>query len=165
VTYGCTSCPWHRSAAPPAGAGFNFAGRSSSEWAPSFKMGTSGPVKQPFWSQLEERLVLWLAYHPQVKSDAHSDLGPQVVMTSRLPTPKHAPFAPGSACAGKPHDSLPAVVGTQRRSKKRVVGALREVDQDDPTRPRGVRAKQPNSKRSSLLVPLRRSLHVPLVFL
>ena len=41
---------------------FKIAGRSISGWIPSLKTGTA--VRQPFCSQLEERLLLWLEYHP-----------------------------------------------------------------------------------------------------
>ena len=47
---------------------FNIAGRSISEWIASLKTGTTSPVRQPFCSQLEERLLLWLEYHPLVTS-------------------------------------------------------------------------------------------------
>ena len=45
---------------------FNIAGRSISGLIKSFKAGTAPSVRQPFCSQLEERLLLWLEYHPQV---------------------------------------------------------------------------------------------------
>src|SRR2546421_12683712 len=46
---------------------FKIANRSISGWVPSFKMGSAAaPVKLPFYSQLEERLILWLEYHPLV---------------------------------------------------------------------------------------------------
>jgi hypothetical protein len=51
----------------PAIAGidlFKIAGRSISGWVPSCKMSTVAPGKPPFCSQLEERLLLWLKYHP-----------------------------------------------------------------------------------------------------
>ena len=41
---------------------FKIAGRSISGWLPSFKTNTGSPVKQPFCSQLEERLLLWLFF-------------------------------------------------------------------------------------------------------
>ena len=53
--------------AAPAIAGidlFKIAGRSISGWVPSFKTGVASHVRQPFCSQLEERLLLWLEYHP-----------------------------------------------------------------------------------------------------
>src|SRR6266511_2556033 len=88
---------------------FKIAGRSISGWIPSLKTGAA--VRQPFCSQLEERLMLWLEYHPQVKSYARGDIGPQFATTYRLPIPKHAPFAIGYTFQGKPHEYLPDVVG------------------------------------------------------
>jgi len=92
---------------------FKIANRSISGWVPSFKMGSvAAPVKLPFCSQLEERLLLWLEYHSLVVSYARGDIGPQFAATYRLPIPKHAPFAIGYAFEGKPHDYLPDAVGT-----------------------------------------------------
>src|SRR5207245_10217357 len=88
---------------------FKIAGRSIAGWIPSLKTGTA--VRQPFCSQLEERLLLWLEYHPQVQSYARGDIGQAFATTYRLPTPKHAPFAIGYAFEGKAHDYLPDVVG------------------------------------------------------
>jgi hypothetical protein len=107
---------------------FKIAGRSISGWVPSFKMGTVAPVKQPFCSQLEERLLLWLEYHPQVKSYARGDIGPQFAMTYRLPTSKRAPFAIGYTFEGKPHDYLPDVVGTLTSGKLFIAEAGMEDD-------------------------------------
>jgi hypothetical protein len=43
---------------------FKIAGRSISGWIPSLKTGIT--IRQPFCSQLEERLLLWLEYHPLI---------------------------------------------------------------------------------------------------
>jgi hypothetical protein len=94
---------------------FKIAGRSISGWIPSLKTGAA--VRQPFCSQLEERLMLWLEYHPQVKSYARGDIGPQFATTYRLPIPKHAPFAIGYTFEGKPHVYLPDVVGRLTNGK------------------------------------------------
>src|SRR5205823_7455049 len=107
---------------------FKIAGRSISGWVPSFKMGATSPVKQPFCSQLEERLLLWLEYHPQVVSYARGDIGPQFASTYRLPTPKNTPFAIGYTFEGKPHDYLPGVVGTLRSGKRFIAEAGMEDD-------------------------------------
>jgi hypothetical protein len=48
---------------------FKIAGRSISGWVPSLKTGTSSHVRQPFCSQLEERLLLWLEYNPRCGQD------------------------------------------------------------------------------------------------
>ena len=76
-----------------------------------FKTGTAKSIRQPFCSQLEERLLLWLEYNPQVVSYARGDIGPSFATTYRLPIPKQAPFAIGYTFEGKPHDYLPDVVG------------------------------------------------------
>src|SRR5260370_14695829 len=107
---------------------FKIAGRSISGWVPSFKMGTTAPVKQPFCSQLEERLLLWLDYHPQVASYARGDIGPQFATTYRLPIPEYAPFAIGYTFEGKPHDYLPDVVGTLTSGKPFIAEAGMEDD-------------------------------------
>jgi hypothetical protein len=107
---------------------FNIAGRSISGWVPSFKMSTATPVKQPFCSQLEERLLLWLEYHPLVASYARGDIGPQFAATYRLPTLKHAPFTIGYLFEGKPHEYLPDVVGTLTSGKPFIAEAGMEDD-------------------------------------
>jgi len=90
---------------------FKIAGRSISGWIPSFKMGAVSPLRQPFCSQLEERLLMWLEYHPQVKSYARGDIGLAFASAYRLPLPKDAPFAIGYSFEGKPHHYLPDAVG------------------------------------------------------
>jgi hypothetical protein len=107
---------------------FKIAGRSISGWIPSFKMGAASPVRQPFCSQLEERLLMWLEYHPQVAPYARGDIGPAFATTYRLPIPKHAPFAIGYAFEGKPHDYLPDAVGTLRSGKLFIAEAGMEDD-------------------------------------
>src|SRR6266540_3117498 len=105
---------------------FKIAGRSISGWIPSLKTGAA--VRQPFCSQLEERLLLWLEYHPQVKSYARGDIGPQFAATYRLPIPKHAPFAIGYTFEGKPHVYLPDVVGMLTNGKPFIAEAGMEDD-------------------------------------
>ncbi len=105
---------------------FKIAGRSISGWIPSLKTGAA--VRQPFCSQLEERLMLWLEYHPQVKSYARGDIGPQFAATYRLPIPKHAPFAIGYTFEGKSHEYLPDVVGMLTNGKPFIAEAGMEDD-------------------------------------
>src|SRR5262245_56024343 len=92
---------------------FKIAGRSISGWIPSLKTGAA--VRQPFCSQLEERLLLWLEYHPQVQSYARGDIGQAFATAYRLPMPKHAPFAIGYAFEDQPHDYLPDSATWERR--------------------------------------------------
>jgi hypothetical protein len=66
-------------------------------------MSAAAPVKLPFCSQLEERLLLWLEYHPLIASYARGDIGPQFAATYRLPIRHPAPFTIGYLFEGKPH--------------------------------------------------------------
>jgi hypothetical protein len=105
---------------------FKIAGRSISGWIPSLKTVTT--VRQPFCSQLEERLLMWLEYHPLVKSYARGDIGPQFAETYRLPIPKHAPFAIGYTFEDKPHHYLPDAVGTLTNGQPFIAEAGMEDD-------------------------------------
>ena len=107
---------------------FKVAGRSISGWVPSFKMAATSPVKQPFCSQLEERLLLWLDYHPQVASYARGDIGPQFAATYRLPIPEHVPFAIGYTFENKPYEDMPDVVGMLTNGKPFIAEAGMEDD-------------------------------------
>src|SRR5438132_10334295 len=107
---------------------FKIAGRSISGWIPSFKAGAASPTRQPFCSQLEERLLLWLEYNPQVVSYARGDIGPSFAATYRLPLPKDAPFTIGYTFEGKPHNYLPDVVGTLTNGKLFIAEAGMEDD-------------------------------------
>jgi hypothetical protein len=49
---------------------FKIADRSISGWVPSLK--TGDVIRQPSCSQLEERLLLWLEYHPLVANRAEA---------------------------------------------------------------------------------------------
>ena len=124
---------------------FKVAGRSISGWVPSFKMGATSPVKQPFCSQLEERLLLWLDYHPQIASYARGDIGPQFAATYRLPIPEHAPFAIGYTFEKKPHEYLPDVVGMLTNGKLFIA----EAGMEDDKRNDRNRAKAEAARRSA----------------
>src|SRR5260370_7069048 len=91
---------------------FKIAGRSISGWIPSFKTGTASHVRQPFCSKLEERLLLWLEYHPQVASYARGDIGSQFAPPYPPPIPKNAPFAIGYTFQDNPHHHLPQLAAS-----------------------------------------------------
>ncbi len=105
---------------------FKIAGRSISGWIPSLKTGIT--VRQPFCSQLEERLLMWLEYHSQVVSYARGDIGPAFASAYRLPLPQHAPFAIGYAFESKPHQYLPDAVGTLTNGQPFIAEAGMEDD-------------------------------------
>src|SRR5258708_35214342 len=68
---------------------FKIAGRSISGWVPSYKTGTV--IRQPFCSQLEERLLLWLEYYPLVKSYARVGICPEFSPKYRHTLPPKRP--------------------------------------------------------------------------
>jgi hypothetical protein len=68
---------------------FKIAGRSISGWIKSLKTGTV--IRQPFCSQLEERLLLWLEYQPLVVSYARGDIDP--AFATRVPVADSATCA------------------------------------------------------------------------
>src|SRR5947208_14297370 len=105
---------------------FKIAGRSISGWIPSLKTGTT--IKQPFCSQLEERLLLWLEYHPLVANYARGDIDPEFATTYRLPIPRYAPFVIGYTFENKPHHYLPDVVGTLSNGQPFIAEAGMEDD-------------------------------------
>src|SRR5437764_6825419 len=121
---------WERMVAPAVEGIdlFKIADRSISGWIPSFKAGTVSHVRQPFCSQLEERLMLWLEYHPQVTHYTRGDIGPQFATTYRLPIPKDAPFTIGYTFEGHPHTYLPDIVGTLTSGKMFIAEAGMEDD-------------------------------------
>ncbi len=105
---------------------FKIADRSISGWVPSLKTGTV--IRQPFCSQLEERLLLWLEYHPLVANYARGDIDPEFATKYRLPIPQHAPFAIGYTFESKPHHYLPDAVGTLANGKPFIAEAGMEDD-------------------------------------
>src|SRR5258708_35380528 len=80
---------------------FKIANRSISGRVPSFKLSSAAaPVKLPFCSPLEERLLLWLEYHPLVVRHARGGICPQIAPTHATAIPQPAPFSIGDAIAG-----------------------------------------------------------------
>jgi hypothetical protein len=105
---------------------FKIANRSISGWIPSLKTGAT--IRQPFCSQLEERLLLWLEYHPLVANYARGDIDPEFATKYRLPIPKHAPFTIDYTFEDKPHHYLPDVVGTLSNGQPFIAEAGMEDD-------------------------------------
>ena len=84
---------------------FKVAGVSISGWYPSAK--TPGG-RQPFTSQLEFALGLYLEFHPLVASYQRGDLSPAFARTHKLDLPLGTPYA----FEDQPHEYLPDYVGT-----------------------------------------------------
>ncbi len=105
---------------------FKIANRSISGWVPSLKTGAT--IRQPFCSQLEERLLLWLEYHPLVANYARGDIDPEFATKYRLPIPKHAPFTIDYTFEDKSHHYLPNAVGTLTNGQPFIAEAGMEDD-------------------------------------
>ena len=88
---------------------FKIAGASISGWYPSVKT----PVgRQPFTSQLEFALGLYLEFHPQVVSYQRGDLSAEFAHVHNLDAPLGMPYAISYAFDNQPHVYLPDYVGT-----------------------------------------------------
>lgn len=91
---------------------FKIAGQSISGFLPSWKTGDPRQIRQPFTTQLEERLALYLEYHPHVRSYQRGDASEAFVRARHLHTPLGAPYRISYLYDGKPHEYLPDFVGT-----------------------------------------------------
>ena len=91
---------------------FKIAGQSISGFLHSFRTGDCTQVRQPFTTQLEERLALYLEYHPHVLTFQRGDMSPAFAQAHHLHTPLGTPYRIAYLYEGKPHDYLPDFVGT-----------------------------------------------------
>ena len=90
---------------------FKIANESISGWIPSWKMGGQKPTRQPFCSLMEERLLLYLEYHPQVVWYGRGDISPTFASTYKITTPLTTPFAINYLFDGNAHVYLPDAIG------------------------------------------------------
>ncbi len=91
---------------------FKIAGRSISGFLPSFKTGDHRCVRQPFTTQLEERLALYLEYHPHVRTYQRGDLSAAFAQAYHIVTPLGTPYRISYLHDEPSHDYLPDFVGT-----------------------------------------------------
>jgi hypothetical protein len=91
---------------------FKIAGESISGFLPSFKTGDPHHVRQPFTSHLEERLALYLEYHPHVRVYQRGDASEAFAHARRLHTPLGTPYRIAYLYEGQAHEYLPDFVGT-----------------------------------------------------
>src|SRR5213594_5231079 len=90
---------------------FKIAGESISGWLPSWKAGGPRPTRQPFCSLMEERLLLYLEYHPQVSWYGRGDISPTFASTYKVATPLPTPYIIDYLFEGKAHVYLPDAIG------------------------------------------------------
>ena len=90
---------------------FKIAGESISGWIPSWKAGALRPTRQPFCSQMEEQLLLYLEYHPQVAWYGRGDISSTFASTYKITTPLPTPYTIDYLFEGKAHVYLPDAIG------------------------------------------------------
>src|SRR5207245_9442603 len=90
---------------------FKIAGESISGWIPSWKTGDLRPTRQPFCSQMEEQLLLYLEYHPQVAWYGRGDISPTFASTYKIVTPLPTPYTIDYLFDGHAHVYLPDAIG------------------------------------------------------
>src|SRR5579864_4763530 len=90
---------------------FKIAGESISGWIPSWKTGNVRPTRQPFCSQMEEQLLLYLEYHPLVAWYGRGDISTTFASTYKITTPLPTPFTINYLFEGKAHVYLPDAIG------------------------------------------------------
>ncbi len=91
---------------------FKIAGRSISGFLKSFKTGDTRQVRQPFTTQLEERLAIYLEYHPHARLYQRGDPSEVFALARHLHTSLGTPYRIAYLYEGKVHDYLPDFVGT-----------------------------------------------------
>ena len=90
---------------------FKIAGESISGWIPSWKLGGSKPSRQPFCSLMEERLLMFLEYHPLVVWYGRGDISPTFASTYNIPMRLTTPYAINYLFDGNAHVYLPDAIG------------------------------------------------------
>jgi hypothetical protein len=91
---------------------FKIAGKSISGWVPSFRTGGLDTIKLPFTSKLEERLNIYLEYHPHVRIYQRGDVSQAFAEAYHLTTPFGTPYKIDYVYDGTKHEYLPDYVGT-----------------------------------------------------
>jgi transposase len=107
---------------------FKIAGQSISGFIPSFKTNHPRHIRQPFTSLLEERLALYLEYHPHVVFYQRGDVSPAFANANRLIVPLGTPYRISYIYQGKPHEYLPDFVGTLSDGTLLIAEAGRESE-------------------------------------
>jgi len=90
---------------------FKIAGESISGWIPSWKTGEARPTRQPFCSQMEEQLLLYLEYHPQVAWYGGGDISSTFASTYQIITPLPTPYTIDYLFEGEAQIYLPDAIG------------------------------------------------------
>jgi len=91
---------------------FKIAGKSISGWVPSLRTGDPDSVGTPFTSKVEERLSLYLEYHPHVRASQRGDVSKAFAEAYHLATPLGTPYRINYVYDGIGHEYLPDYIGS-----------------------------------------------------
>ncbi len=91
---------------------FQIAGRSISGWVPSQKTGDPNKIKIPFSSKVEERLSLYIEYHPHVLTYQRGDVSKAFAEAYNLAMLLETPYRFNYVYDGTKYDYLPDYIGT-----------------------------------------------------
>lgn len=107
---------------------FKIAGESISGWIPSWKLGGQKPARQPFCSLMEERLLMFLEYHPQVIWYGRGDISATFASTYNITTRLTTPYAINYLFDGNAHVYLPDAIGQLQGGSLLIAEAGMEQD-------------------------------------
>ena len=150
---------------------FKIAGESISGWIPSWKTGETRPTRQPFCSQMEEQLLLYLEYHPQVAWYGRGDISATFAATYKITTPLPTPFTITYLFEGNAHVYLPDAIGQLLDGRLLIAEAGLEQDKRQERHrakaeaARNVAAQQGGVYWIGTEATLSRTRHANLVFL
>ncbi len=150
---------------------FKIAGESISGWIPSWKTGETRPTRQPFCSQMEEQLLLYLEYHPQVAWYGRGDISATFASTYKITTLLPTPYTIDYLFEGKAHVYLPDAIGQLLDGKLLIAEAGLEQDKRrERNRAKAEAARQVAEQQAGVYwigteATLSRTRHANLVFL
>lgn len=107
---------------------FKIAGQSISGFVPSLKTSDARKIRQPFTSQLEERLALYLEYHPHVQFYQRGDASVAFAQAHQLVVPLGTPYPISYVYDGKAHDYLPDFIGKLSDGGLLIAEAGRDIE-------------------------------------
>src|SRR5713101_8277550 len=91
---------------------FKIAGKSISGWVPSRRTGDPDRIKMPYASKVEQRLSIYLEYHPHVRAYQRGDISKTFAEAYNLATPLETPYPIKYVYDGTRHEYLPDYIGT-----------------------------------------------------
>src|SRR5438309_3174665 len=138
---------------------FKIAGESISGWLPSWKAGGPRPTRQPFCSLMEERLLLYLEYHPQVAWYGRGDISATFASTYKITSPLPVPFTIDYLFESKAHVYLPDAIGQLLDGRLFIAEAGLEQDkrqERNRVKAEAARHPSPSSRQGSFGLALKR---------